>query len=106
MLARPLARFAPRCARGLSTHADLSSLKGRHLDSLFSLSPDELVALLDLSRDLKRILGRGACGGPRNFAPLSGRSLAMIFQKRSTRTRVSTEAALSRLGGHPIFLGA
>jgi ornithine carbamoyltransferase len=34
-----------------------------------------------------------------------GRQIAMIFNKRSTRTRVSTEAAVSAMGGHPMFLG-
>lgn len=37
---------------------------------------------------------------------LSGHTIAIMMSKRSTRTRVSTEAAIARLGGHPMFLGA
>jgi ornithine carbamoyltransferase len=36
---------------------------------------------------------------------LSGKTIAMMFNKRSTRTRVSTEAAVTTMGGHPMFLG-
>ena len=36
---------------------------------------------------------------------LAGKTVAMMFSKRSTRTRVSTEAAVAALGGHPMFLG-
>jgi len=91
---------APRAARALSI--DASSLRGRHLDSLFSLSAAELRALLDISRALKARLTRA----PASFRPLVGRSMAMLFQKRSTRTRVSTEAGFAQLGGHALFLGS
>lgn len=36
---------------------------------------------------------------------LNGKTVAIMFNKRSTRTRVSTEAAVSIMGGHPMFLG-
>jgi ornithine carbamoyltransferase len=36
---------------------------------------------------------------------LTGKTVAMIFNKRSTRTRVSTEGAVVTMGGHPMFLG-
>ena len=36
---------------------------------------------------------------------LTGKTVAMMFSKRSTRTRVSTEAAVQIMGGHPMFLG-
>ena len=36
---------------------------------------------------------------------LTGKTVAMMFSKRSTRTRVSTEAAVALMGGHPMFLG-
>ncbi|CAG8583496.1 3860_t:CDS:2 [Ambispora leptoticha] len=39
-------------------------------------------------------------------APLAGKSLALMFSKRSTRTRVATETAVAYLGGHPFFLGS
>ena len=59
----------------------------------------ELLALLASGREWKRRGNRP--GGPR---PLEGKTLAMIFQKASTRTRVSFEVGMTRLGGRTIFL--
>jgi ornithine carbamoyltransferase len=73
-----------------------SSLAGRDLLSIADLSTDEIITVLDLAAVAKtgRDLGR----------PLAGRSLALIFQRPSNRTRVSFEVAIHRLGGHPIAL--
>jgi ornithine carbamoyltransferase len=69
----------------------------RHLLTLNDLTRGELLEILDRSQ--RMIDGEGA--GDR---PLSGRSLAMIFQKSSTRTRVSFEVGMYQLGGRAIFL--
>ncbi len=82
-------------------HVDVSSVRGRHIDSLFSFSADEITALLDMSAALKGALRRTGLV----YQPLVGRSMAMLFQKRSTRTRVSTETGFAMLGGHALFLG-
>ena len=59
-------------------------------------SREELLALFDLAERMKN-------GGYRE-KPLAGKSLAMIFMKASTRTRVSFEVGTSQLGGHALFL--
>jgi ornithine carbamoyltransferase len=92
----------PRRAARRALSIDASSLRGRHLDSLLSLSAAELRATLDIARALKARL-RAA---PASYRPLVGRSMAMVFQKRSTRTRVSTETGFAQLGGHALFLGS
>ena len=62
-----------------------------------ALRPDELAALLDLAAAMKR--------DPRAYAgTLAGEAVACYFSKPSTRTRVSVEAAVNRLGGLPIML--
>lgn len=68
----------------------------RHFLTLRDLEPAELRALLARADRLKR----GVEGGPL----LAGRTLAMIFRKNSTRTRVSFEVGMAQLGGHGVFL--
>jgi ornithine carbamoyltransferase len=62
------------------------------------LSQDELLALLDLAGRMKR--------GEYDERPLAGKSLAMIFTKSSTRTRVSFEVGAAQLGGTALFLSS
>ncbi|KAM9021049.1 ornithine transcarbamylase, mitochondrial isoform 3-T3 [Ara ararauna] len=75
-------------------------LKGRDLLTLQNYTADELKYLLWMAADLKQ---RIKCKG--EYLPLmQGKSLAMIFEKRSTRTRLSAETGFAQLGGHPAFL--
>src|SRR5438105_11819869 len=60
------------------------------------LSTDEIVALFELAERMK--------AGKYKKKPLEGKSLAMIFMKSSTRTRVSFEVGTYQLGGHALFL--
>jgi ornithine carbamoyltransferase len=78
-----------------------SELKGRHLTAVRDWSPGEIRTLLDLSDELKRVQKAGE-----EHRLLPGRSLAMIFQKPSTRTRVSFEVGMAQLGGTALYLRA
>jgi ornithine carbamoyltransferase len=77
-----------------------TSLRGRDLLSVADLNADEVRRLFDRAAELKRE-PRPVAGGP---APLAGRTLAMLFQKPSLRTRVTFEAGMNQLGGHAIYL--
>lgn len=73
----------------------------RHFLSLLDLSPDELRALVRRASELKRILRAGEL-----YEPLKNQTLGMIFEKSSTRTRISFEAGITQLGGHALFLSS
>src|SRR5437867_6571103 len=60
---------------------------------------DDLVGLLEFAANIKN---RTRAGEP--YEPLRGKSLAMLFEKASTRTRVSFEVGMTQLGGHALFL--
>ncbi|MFN4189963.1 MAG: ornithine carbamoyltransferase [Pseudothermotoga sp.] len=75
------------------------NLTGRSLLTLLEYTPEEINFLLDLSAQVKR--ESRAKVTHRRFL---GKTLAMIFEKRSTRTRLAFETAFAEEGGHPIFL--
>jgi len=72
----------------------------RHLVDTDDLTPGELQAVLDRAEDIR---AAQESGDPAQ--PLTDRTLSMIFEKPSTRTRVSFETGMTQLGGHAIFLG-
>jgi len=74
-------------------------MKVRHFLSLLDLSRDEIEAVLARGAQLRTLHRRH--DDPRSLA---GRVLAMVFEKSSTRTRVSFEAGMFQLGGHALFL--
>jgi ornithine carbamoyltransferase len=69
--------------------------------SLADWSREELEAIFELTKDLKAKQKRGEA-----HRLLAGKTLAMIFEKSSTRTRVSFEVGMVQLGGHPLFLSS
>jgi ornithine carbamoyltransferase len=71
----------------------------RHLLSLTDLGTDGLVALLDSADRWKEM--RGTASAPR---PLVGKAVGLLFEKASTRTRISLEVAVVELGGHPLVI--
>ena len=73
----------------------------KHLLKMLDLSTDEIIDILNLADQLKYERKHGI-PHPR----LKGKSLGMIFQKASTRTRVSFETGMYQLGGHPLFLSS
>ncbi|GAB6875346.1 ornithine carbamoyltransferase [Thermaerobacter litoralis] len=77
----------------------LPALSGRDFLTLSDFTSDELAGLLDLAAALKRDWQAGRAG-----EPLYGKTLAMIFEKPSTRTRVSFEVGMQQLGGRVLNL--
>ena len=75
-------------------------MKKRDFLSLTDFSPGEINALLRRSLELKRKWVQGQT----KYRPLEGKCLALIFDKPSTRTRVSFEVAIQQLGGGALYL--
>jgi ornithine carbamoyltransferase len=74
-------------------------MPARHFLTLLDLSPDELQGLMRRAIELKARQRAGEL-----YQPLRGKILGMVFEKSSTRTRVSFEAGMAQLGGHALFL--
>lgn len=73
--------------------------KSRHFLTLLDLTPEELRTLVKRASELKSIRNRDEV-----YEPLKNKVMAMIFEKSSTRTRVSFEAGMAQFGGHAMFL--
>ena len=74
-------------------------MSARHFLSFMDCTPDELLQLIRRGIELKELRSRGV-----SHEPLKNRVLGMIFEKASTRTRLSFEAGMIQLGGQAIFL--
>ncbi len=77
-------------------------MRARHFLLDTDLTPSEQAAILDTADHLKATRRSGA-GAP---GPFAGRSVALLFEKPSTRTRLSFDVAVTELGGHPVVLDA
>ena len=75
------------------------NLKNRHFLTLLDFTPEEIDYLLDLSAELKQ---QKKLGIPHKMH--EGKSVALIFEKTSTRTRCAFEVAAADLGMHPVYL--
>jgi ornithine carbamoyltransferase len=71
----------------------------RHFLTLRDLGRDELLGLLERAAELKRLRGQ-----PAHPKPLAGKSVGILLEKSSTRTRISFEVGVHELGGMPITL--
>jgi len=77
------------------------SLFGRSFLTLLDYSPEEIEYLLKLSMKVKMEAKKG-----KKFRRFEGKTLALLFEKRSTRTRCAFETAFGEEGGHPVFLSS
>ena len=73
----------------------------RHFLTLLDLSSEELRAVIRRAIELKAMRNQN-----QDYAPFVNRTLGMIFDKSSTRTRVSFEAGMAQFGGHALFLSS
>lgn len=75
------------------------NLKGRHFLEMDNYSTEEIQYLIDLAIEIKHKQKNGIA-----YEPLKGKTVGLIFEKSSTRTRVSFEVGTYQLGGHALFL--
>lgn len=79
--------------------AMMSSLEGRSLLTLLDYTPEEINLVIETATALKKERELG-----KRTLRFQGRTLALLFEKRSTRTRCAFETAFGEEGGHPVFL--
>lgn len=78
----------------------------RHLVNILQLSKEEFTSLVDKAEHLKKVVKSNDVSTiKKNHDKLLGKLVALLFSKRSTRTRISTEGAAAHFGAQPMFLG-
>ncbi|WP_010283384.1 ornithine carbamoyltransferase [Bacillus timonensis] len=85
----------------MTTALKQNALKGKDLLTLIDVTGEEIIDLLDSAIEIKKKHKNGE-----DTPFLKGKTLAMIFEKNSTRTRVSFEAGMLQLGGNAIYLNS
>lgn len=91
-------------SRNFSMSPSVASSTPRHLKSMLDVNQQELSALVDNAAKFKSNMKAGV-NAREYHQKLLGKLVAMLFSKRSTRTRVSTEGAAAYFGAQPMFLG-
>lgn len=92
--------------RILSTSTTSLKSQPRHLANISQLSNDEFSSLVTKAQHLKQVYKSGHTSAiAENHSKLLGKLVALLFSKRSTRTRISTEGAAAFFGAQPMFLG-
>jgi len=86
---------------GITDIRSASTLRGRHITSILDLTRDEIENIFSVASLLKQTWRNNHAA---HLTLLPGRTLAMIFEKPSLRTRVTFEAGMTQLGGHAIYL--
>ncbi len=95
----------PSCVRAAARHLHTRPQSSpRHFLATGDVSVPEFARLVRNAAAHKKAVAAGTLPASLK-GTLTGRAVAMMFNKRSTRTRVSTEAAVALMGGHPMFLG-
>ncbi|KAL1797393.1 hypothetical protein ACET3X_003999 [Alternaria dauci] len=98
-------RSLRRCYSTSPAAPHTSPFAPRHLLSIADLTPAELTTLVQNAHQHKTAIKQTGEVPHSMRAALAGKTVAMTFSKRSTRTRVSTEGAIAAFGGSPMFLG-
>lgn len=77
----------------------------RHLVNMLEVTNEELASLVDRAAYHKSLVKSGKRPSPELATALQGKTVSLVFNKRSTRTRISTEGAAAYFAGTPMFLG-
>lgn len=88
------------------TTASATPTSPRHLINILQLSKEEFLSLVNKAEHLKNVVRNDDVASvKKNHDKLLGKLVALLFSKRSTRTRISTEGAAAHFGAQPMFLG-